>query len=113
MRHPLPHQSPQPLFDHPQIGGLADERRAVDAGQGGKEGGMLAAKIVIDGRVLIQSQELPHHFHRQHLGVIQGRGWSAAAHPLPVRMSAHLAQQLIDQAVDGYHECFQVHGAPP
>ena len=74
---------------------------------------MLAAKVGVDRHIPIQAQELPHHFHGHHLGISQGRRWPTAAHPLPARMVPQLGQQLIDQAIDGYSEVLQVHGAPP
>ena len=85
----------------------------MDLGQGGKPRGMRPTKVLIDGRVLIQPHKLPDHLHGQHLGIRQGRGRTPLPDPVPIRIPTHLAQQRIDQAIDGYSEVLQVHGAPP
>jgi hypothetical protein len=113
MGYAVEQQLPQPLLDQPQVGRLAGEGGAVDPPQGGKPAGVVTPAVLIDPHVLVIPQELPDHLHGQHLSVIQVRCGTAGPHPAPVRMSAQLAQQFIDQAIDGYHELFQVHGAPP
>jgi hypothetical protein len=74
---------------------------------------MVAAEILIDGHVLVIAQKLAHHFHRQYLAIGQQGPRTAGAHAAPVRIAMHFVQQLIDQAIDGYSEVLQVHGAPP
>jgi hypothetical protein len=74
---------------------------------------MVAPEILIDGDILVIAQKLTHHFHRQHLAIGQQGPRTAGAHAAPARIALHLVQHLIDQAIDGYSELFQVHGAPP
>jgi len=113
MRQAVAHPRPHVLLDYPQIGRLSRTGGAMDPRYHRNPARMVAPERVGDGHILVIAQELSHHVHRQHLAIGQSGARPAGAQAAPIRIALHLVQQLIDQAIDGYRERFQVPGTPP
>ncbi len=79
----------------------------MDGRQGRKQIGMMAAKKVVEGRVLIPAEELADHFHGQDFAIRQNRLRPTLAQALPGQHGIH---GVVDQAIGRYNECLQVYG---
>ena len=101
---------PEQVLEFPEVGGLAEEGRAMDAGDGREEVGIMLAKESIDGLILSVAGVLADHFHRQHLAV--GEDWLQSALPQATTVEDR-GNRRIDQVIRRYNEVIQVHGAPP
>ena len=110
MRRLRKQRLPDVLLDPPQIGRLADERRAVNSSQRRKEVDMVSPEVGAECRVLIQAQLLADDFHGQDFTVRQGWQRSPLAYATAREQHGH---RVIDQAGGRYNQRLQVHGAPP
>jgi hypothetical protein len=81
MRHLVEDGLPQPFLGRPEVRRLADESGAMHTLQCWEEMAVVPAEVAVDGRVLIQTQELAHDLQRQDLAVGQGGCRPACAQP--------------------------------
>ena len=81
----------------------------MDAGQGGELGGVVAAEVAEDGRVVVQAPELADELDGDDLAVGElGAGAAAAG-----RAEAEGFQFVVDQAEYRQQELLRGHGGPP
>src|SRR5215212_352834 len=100
---------PERLLDLPQVRSLAREGRAMHAGEGREEVGVVAAEVSEDLRVTVEAEVLADDLDGEHLGVGQHGARPALAQP-----PRHGPRQsVVNEAEDGYNERVQVHTAPP
>jgi hypothetical protein len=93
-------------FDRPQVGRLADEGGAVDAGKSGEPVAVVAAEVLVQALVGVDAQQLADALDGQHLTVGQDRVGAALAEP-------PAAQPLVDQTVHGDEQRRSIHARPP
>ena len=97
------------LLDRPQVGGLAQESRAVDMAQLGEGIGIVLAEVPEQLGILVEAEELADHLDGQDFAVVQLGREAALADVVEVQRS----QLVIDQAEDGQHIIIKSHGASP
>ena len=93
---------PQALLEVPQVRSLPSERRAMDRSERGEPRGVVTAEVVEDALVGINAEEGSHHFHGQHLAVVQPRTWSTGPHGL-------IPHPVVDETEDVHQERAKLH----
>ena len=84
----------------------------MDRAQRGEPPGVVAAEVAVDPLVGVDAEELADDLDGQDLPVVvQGRVRPALAQPLPTASRRRLVHSLVHEAVGGYDEGVQVHGA--
>src|SRR5205823_11927857 len=98
-----------PLLDAPQVGGLAGEGGACDAGQGGELGGVVAAEVAVEGAVGVEAPGLADDLDGDDLGVGELRRGATRAESAEVQGFPF----VIDETEYHEQELLRGHGGPP
>ncbi len=80
--HLITQPTPQPFFDDPQISGLTDKGRAMQATKRGEKVWIVLLKVVKELFILGQAQVTSHDFHRDHFTICQFWGWAFGSQSL-------------------------------
>lgn len=101
---------PKTCFHLPEIGSLMDEGGAMDGSQIGKEVQEVAAEVVKDRFILVQTKIFTEQFKGQNFAIGKPRLRSALAQSLTFEKRG---QGVVNQAEDRYNQRIQVQGKCP